>query len=176
MNFFQKVGSLFTSALTNISRISMRNYYDINNIRWCRYGVVPANVTIKEWEKINDAMFVHHHLKRWREKGPQWPRKRRPALYNEQGLGAPQMKGIVLRTCIKKPKKPNSANRKCVLLRLSCGRERVAFVPGVGHNLQEHSVVLVEEKRVPDVPGLRIRVKRGIYDCAPIVRQSQRPG
>lgn len=84
----------------------------------------------------------------------------------------PQMKGIVLRTLIKKPKKPNSANRKCVLVRLSNGKEKTVFVPGIGHNLQEHSRVLVKYHRVKDVPGLKLRVIRGVYDCSLPVKQS----
>lgn len=81
------------------------------------------------------------------------------------------MKGVVLRTLIKKPKKPNSANRKCVLVRLSNGKEATAYVPGEGHNLQEHNVVLVRFGRVKDVPGLRIKVIRGKYDCAHVVKK-----
>lgn len=84
----------------------------------------------------------------------------------------PQMKGIVLKTLIKKPKKPNSANRKCVYVRLSNGKEATCYVPGIGHNLQEHSTVLVKFHRVPDVPGLKLRVIRGVYDCSPIMKQS----
>lgn len=82
----------------------------------------------------------------------------------------PQARGIVLKTLIKKPKKPNSANRKCVLVRLSNGKEATCYVPGIGHNLQEHSNVLVRWHRVPDVPGLKLRVIRGVYDCAPIIK------
>lgn len=85
----------------------------------------------------------------------------------------PQMKGVVLKTLIKKPRKPNSANRKCVLLRMSNGKEKVAHVPGVGHNLQEHSVVLVQARRTQDVPGLRLKVMRGLYDCAPLPRHAK---
>lgn len=76
----------------------------------------------------------------------------------------PQMKGIVLKTLIKKPKKPNSANRKCVFLRLSNGKEATAHVPGIGHNLQEHSMVLVHTRRTKDVPGLRLKCIRGCLD------------
>lgn len=86
----------------------------------------------------------------------------------------PQMKGIVLKTLIKKPKKPNSANRKCVYVRLSNGKEATCYVPGIGHNLQEHSNVLVKFHRVPDVPGLKLRVVRGVYDCSPIIKQSNK--
>ncbi|KAJ0176331.1 hypothetical protein K1T71_008505 [Dendrolimus kikuchii] len=61
--------------------------------------------------------------------------------------GNPFAKGVILKTLIKKPKKPNSANRKCVLVRLSNGKEMVAYVPGIGHNLQEHNIVLVRVGR-----------------------------
>ena len=70
-------------------------------------------------------------------------------------FGHPQIKGIVLKVLIKKPKKPNSANRKCVRLRLSNGIEATAYIPGEGHNLQEHSVVLVRGGRKRDLPGVR---------------------
>lgn len=83
----------------------------------------------------------------------------------------PQMRGIVLKTLIKKPKKPNSANRKCVYIRLTNGKEATAYVPGIGHNLQEHSNVLVRWHRVVDVPGLKLRVIRGVYDCALVVKR-----
>lgn len=102
---------------------------------------------------------------------------RRAALRNEQKKKRcspidyrPQMKGIVLRTMIKKPKKPNSANRKCVFVRLSNGREAAAYVPGIGHNLQEHSMVLVHTRRTKDVPGLRLKCIRGVYDLQHVYR------
>ena len=78
----------------------------------------------------------------------------------------PQLRGIVLKTLIKKPKKPNSANRKCVRLRLSTGKEITAYIPGEGHNLQEHSIVLVRGGRVPDLPGVKLKCIRGKYDLA----------
>ncbi|XP_076318584.1 30S ribosomal protein S12 technical knockout isoform X2 [Tachypleus tridentatus] len=87
--------------------------------------------------------------------------------------GRPQMKGVVLKTLIKKPKKPNSANRKCVLVRLSNGREAVAYIPGEGHNIQEHNIVLVRCGRCQDVPGVKLKVIRGKYDCAHVVKRSQ---
>lgn len=83
----------------------------------------------------------------------------------------PQLRGIVLKTLIKKPKKPNSANRKCVLVRLSNGKEATCFVPGIGHNLQEHSNVLVKWHPVRDVPGLKLRVIRGVYDCSTVIKK-----
>ena len=96
-------------------------------------------------------------------------RKYRPSK-NKLGFNVPFMKGVVLRTLIKKPKKPNSANRKCVLLRLSNGKEMTAYVPGEGHNLQEHNIVLVRCGRTKDVPGLRLKCVRGKHDLPHVVK------
>ncbi|XP_039225783.1 28S ribosomal protein S12, mitochondrial-like [Crotalus tigris] len=85
--------------------------------------------------------------------------------------GHPQLKGVVLKTLIRKPKKPNSANRKCALVRLSTGRELVCFIPGEGHNLQEHMAVLVEGGRKQDLPGVKVRIVRGKYDCAHVKKK-----
>lgn len=87
--------------------------------------------------------------------------------------GQPLCKGVVLRTVIKKPRKPNSANRKCVLLRLSTGKEMVAYVPGEGHNLQEHNVVLCKIARLRDTPGVKIKCIRGAYDLPHVTKKKQ---
>lgn len=87
--------------------------------------------------------------------------------------GKPFAKGVVLKTLIKKPKKPNSANRKCVLVRLSTGKEMVAYVPGEGHNLQEHNVVLCRVARLRDTPGVKIKCVRGAYDLPHVVKRAQ---
>lgn len=86
--------------------------------------------------------------------------------------GNPQLRGIVLKTLIKKPKKPNSANRKCVLLRLTNGKEAIAYVPEEGHNLQEHNIVLVEGGRLQDVPGVKLVCIRGKYDLAHVKKKT----
>ncbi|KAI1284918.1 40S ribosomal protein S12, mitochondrial [Halotydeus destructor] len=122
-----------------------------------------ASVSKQEWRQQRALVSIH-------KKGPILPRKRIHALDEKC-----QMKGVVLKTLIKKPKKPNSANRKCVLVRLTNGKEKVAYVPRIGHNLQEHSVVLVQQKRVRDVPGLRLRCVRGCYDLPHMVKRSQTP-
>ncbi|XP_077576275.1 small ribosomal subunit protein uS12m [Stigmatopora nigra] len=88
-------------------------------------------------------------------------------------FGRPQMKAVVLKTLIRKPKKPNSANRKCARVRLSNGKEAVVFIPGEGHNLQEHNVVLVEGGRTQDLPGVKLTVVRGKYDCAHVIKKKQ---
>ena len=85
--------------------------------------------------------------------------KKTPALQ-----GSPQKRGVCLRVYTKTPKKPNSAIRKIAKIRLSNNREIIAYIPGEGHNLQEHSVVLVRGGRVKDMPGVKYKVIRGVLD------------
>lgn len=85
--------------------------------------------------------------------------------------GKPFAKGVILKTLIKKPKKPNSANRKCVLVKLTTGKEMVAYVPGIGHNLQEHNMVLVRVGRLQDVPGVKLKCVRGVYDLPHVIKK-----
>lgn len=98
------------------------------------------------------------------------PPKRQPRRLGPTE-GRPQLKGVVLRTFVRKPKKPNSANRKCCRLRLSTGREAVCFIPGEGHSLQEHHVVLVKGGRTQDLPGVKLKVVRGKYDCGHVQKK-----
>ena len=79
--------------------------------------------------------------------------------------GSPQRRGVCLRVFTTTPKKPNSALRKVARVRLTNGREVNAYIPGVGHNLQEHSVVLVRGGRVKDLPGVRYHIVRGTLDA-----------
>ncbi len=81
-------------------------------------------------------------------------------------LGAPQKRGVCLQVRTVTPKKPNSALRKVARIRLTNGMEVTAYIPGEGHNLQEHSVVLIRGGRVPDLPGVRYHVVRGTLDTA----------
>jgi len=78
--------------------------------------------------------------------------------------GAPQKRGVCTRVYTTTPKKPNSALRKVARVRLTTGIEVTAYIPGVGHNLQEHSVVLVRGGRVKDLPGVRYHIVRGTLD------------
>ncbi|MBN1593148.1 MAG: 30S ribosomal protein S12 [Candidatus Coatesbacteria bacterium] len=80
--------------------------------------------------------------------------------------GAAQKRGVCLRVTVATPKKPNSALRKVCRVRLTNGMETNAYIPGVGHNLQEHSVVLIRGGRVKDLPGVRYHVIRGTLDSA----------
>jgi len=78
--------------------------------------------------------------------------------------GCPQRRGVCLKVTTVAPKKPNSALRKITRVRLSNGEEVTGYIPGEGHNLQEHSVVLLRGGRVPDLPGVRYKVVRGTLD------------
>lgn len=78
--------------------------------------------------------------------------------------GAPFKRGVCLKVTTMTPSKPNSALRKIARVRLSNGQEVTAYIPGVGHNLQEHSIVLVRGGRVKDLRGVRYKVVRGVYD------------
>ncbi|RKY57428.1 MAG: 30S ribosomal protein S12 [Candidatus Latescibacterota bacterium] len=80
--------------------------------------------------------------------------------------GCPQRRGVCLRVYTVTPKKPNSALRKVARVRLTNGREVTAYIPGEGHNLQEHSVVLIRGGRVKDLPGIRYHIIRGTLDAA----------
>ena len=81
--------------------------------------------------------------------------------------GAPQKRGVCTRVYTSTPKKPNSALRKVARVRLTTGVEVTAYIPGEGHNLQEHSIVLVRGGRVKDLPGVRYKVIRGALDAGP---------
>jgi small subunit ribosomal protein S12 len=87
--------------------------------------------------------------------------------------GAPQRRGVCTRVYTTTPKKPNSALRKVARVRLSSGIEVTAYIPGEGHNLQEHSIVLVRGGRVKDLPGVRYKVIRGTLDSAGVKNRKQ---
>ena len=80
--------------------------------------------------------------------------------------GSPQRRGVCVRVSTQTPKKPNSALRKIARVRLSSGIEVTAYIPGEGHNLQEHSIVLVRGGRVKDLPGVRYKIIRGTLDTS----------
>jgi small subunit ribosomal protein S12 len=86
---------------------------------------------------------------------------------------APFKKGVCLKVYIQTPKKPNSAQRKVAKVRLSNGSRIIAYIPGEGHNLQEHSVVLVRGGRKADLPGVRYIVVRGVYDAQGVQKRKQ---
>jgi len=91
-----------------------------------------------------------------------------PALGN-----SPQRRGVCVRVYTTTPKKPNSALRKVARVRLTSGYEVTAYIPGIGHNLQEHSVVLVRGGRVKDLPGVRYHIVRGTLDTVGVQDRKQ---
>ena len=94
-------------------------------------------------------------------------RRPKPKKERTPGLaGSPQRRGVCTRVYTVTPKKPNSALRKVARVRLTSGMEVTAYIPGEGHNLQEHSIVLVRGGRVKDLPGVRYKVVRGALDTA----------
>ena len=87
--------------------------------------------------------------------------------------GNPTRRGVCTRVYTVTPKKPNSALRKVARVRLTNGIEVTSYIPGIGHNLQEHSVVLVRGGRVKDLPGVRYHIIRGVFDCAGVENRRQ---
>ena len=87
--------------------------------------------------------------------------------------GAPQRRGVCTRVYTTTPKKPNSALRKVARVRLTNGFEVTAYIPGEGHNLQEHSIVLIRGGRVKDLPGVRYHIVRGVYDTSGVEDRNQ---
>ena len=87
--------------------------------------------------------------------------------------GCPQKKGVCIRVYTKKPKKPNSAFRKVAKVRLTNKQEVIAYIPGEGHNLQEHSVVLLRGGRVKDLPGVKYHIIRGVLDLQGLAYRRQ---
>lgn len=88
-------------------------------------------------------------------------------------MGSPQKRGVCIRVYTTTPKKPNSALRKVARVRLTNGIEVTAYIPGIGHNLQEHSVVLIRGGRVKDLPGVRYHIIRGTLDAVGVQDRKQ---
>ncbi|HXF28913.1 MAG TPA: 30S ribosomal protein S12, partial [Chlamydiales bacterium] len=104
---------------------------------------------------INQLVRRPRHPKKYKSKSP--------ALKS-----CPLKRGVCVQVKTKTPKKPNSALRKVAWVRLSTGQEVIAYIGGEGHNLQEHSIVMVRGGRVKDLPGVRYHIVRGILDCAAV--------
>jgi small subunit ribosomal protein S12 len=109
---------------------------------------------------INQLVRSERKIKREKSKSP--------AL-----KACPQRRGVCVRVYTQTPKKPNSALRKVARVKLTTGKEITAYIPGEGHNLQEHSVVLVRGGRVKDLPGVRYHIVRGALDAAGVAARNQ---
>lgn len=93
--------------------------------------------------------------------------------YHDLPKGAPFKRGVCVKVTTTTPKKPNSAIRKIARVRLSNGQEITVYIPGEGHNLQEHSIVMVRGGRVKDLPGVRYHIVRGVYDTQGVENRKQ---
>ena len=100
---------------------------------------------------------------------PNLKKTKSPALLN-----CPQRRGVCSRVYVRTPKKPNSALRKVARVRLTSGFEVTAYIPGIGHNLQEHSLVLIRGGRAKDLPGVRYHIIRGALDTQGVSDRRQR--
>ena len=109
---------------------------------------------------------IHQLVRKGRER-QSWKTKS-PALQS-----SPQKRGVCIRVYTQTPKKPNSALRKVAKVRLTNQREVISYIPGEGHNLQEHSVVLIRGGRVRDLPGVRYHVLRGVLDTQGVKDRKQ---
>jgi len=108
---------------------------------------------------VEDMPTINQLVRKGREKIKE--KSKSPALQ-----GSPQKRGVCVRVYTTTPKKPNSALRKVARVRLTNGYEVTAYIPGIGHNLQEHSVVLIRGGRVKDLPGVRYHIIRGTLDAS----------
>jgi small subunit ribosomal protein S12 len=110
---------------------------------------------------------INQLIRKGREDKP--VRNKAPAL-----MACPQRRGVCTRVYTTTPKKPNSAMRKVAKVRLTTGIEAVCYIPGEGHNLQEHSVVLIRGGRVKDLPGVRYHILRGVLDTQGVKNRKKR--
>ena len=123
---------------------------------------------------INQLVRKGREEKTYKSKSPALNRGFNSLKSRPTNLSSPQKRGVCTRVGTMTPKKPNSALRKYARVRLSNGMEVTAYIPGIGHNLQEHSVVLIRGGRVKDLPGVRYHIIRGTLDCAGVNNRMQR--
>ncbi|HCA67389.1 MAG: 30S ribosomal protein S12 [Candidatus Jacksonbacteria bacterium RIFOXYA2_FULL_44_7] len=114
---------------------------------------------------INQLMRKGRKPKKWKSKAPAMGSVFNPKTRERRQVASPFKRGVCTKVTTMTPKKPNSALRKIARVRLSNGHEVTAYIPGVGHNLQEHSIVMIRGGRVKDLPGVRYHIVRGVYDA-----------
>ena len=122
---------------------------------------------------INQLVRNGRANKVWKSKSPALNKDFNSLRSKPTNLSSPQKRGVCTRVGTMTPKKPNSALRKYARVRLSNGMEVTAYIPGIGHNLQEHSVVMIRGGRVKDLPGVRYHILRGTLDCAGVNDRKQ---
>ncbi len=133
----------------------------------CLWRTGVGGAAVAEQDERGSMPTINQLIAKGRE--PRSARNKVPALQ-----GCPQKRGVCTRVYTTTPKKPNSALRKVAKVRLTNGYEVVSYIPGEGHNLQEHSVVLIRGGRVKDLPGVRYHILRGVLDTQGIAKRRQR--
>ena len=123
---------------------------------------------------INQLVRKGRENKVWKSKSPALNRGYNSLQRQATTIASPQKRGVCTRVGTMTPKKPNSALRKYARVRLSNLIEVTAYIPGIGHNLQEHSVVLIRGGRVKDLPGVRYHIVRGALDTSGVAGRTQR--
>ena len=126
----------------------------------------PSGRLKRAGKQVNDMPTINQLVRKGRVPSPE--KSKVPAL-----AGSPQRRGVCTRVYTTTPKKPNSALRKVAKVRLTNGFEVIGYIGGEGHNLQEHSVVLIRGGRVKDLPGVRYHVVRGSLDTAGVKDRKQ---
>ena len=122
---------------------------------------------------INQLVRKGRTNKVWKSKSPALNRGYNSLQRTATAISSPQKRGVCTRVGTMTPKKPNSALRKYARVRLSNNMEVTAYIPGIGHNLQEHSVVLIRGGRVKDLPGVRYHIIRGTLDTQGVAKRMQ---
>jgi len=122
---------------------------------------------------MNQLVRTGRTSKVTKSKSPALNRGLNTLIKEPTAISSPQKRGVCTRVGTMTPKKPNSALRKYARVRLSNQMEVTAYIPGIGHNLQEHSVVLIRGGRVKDLPGVRYHIIRGTLDCAGVNNRKQ---
>lgn len=122
---------------------------------------------------INQLVRRGREKQEYKSKSPALLRSYNSLKKESKELASPQKRGVCTRVSTTTPKKPNSALRKIARVRLTNGIEVTAYIPGIGHNLQEHSVVLIRGGRVKDLPGVRYKIVRGALDTAGVNNRLQ---
>ena len=122
---------------------------------------------------INQLVRKGRESKQYKSKSPALGRGFNSIKREYTYSNSPQKRGVCTRVGTMTPKKPNSALRKYARVRLSNDMEVTAYIPGIGHNLQEHSVVLIRGGRIKDLPGVRYHIVRGTLDCAGVEGRKQ---
>jgi small subunit ribosomal protein S12 len=132
---------------------------------WCKNPDSRDMISIQTNQKGNDLPTINQLIRKERKK--QVKKSKSPAL-----VKCPQRRGVCTRVYTTTPKKPNSALRKVAKVRLTSGFEVISYIGGEGHNLQEHSIVLVRGGRIKDLPGVKYHIVRGALDTSGVANRN----